>query len=112
MYGHPELTDATPTGVRSGWVKRAKHTAHISTLQLAAMIDYALQQHTFVMFRLAVITAVMATSGLRRINVLVLCPYDFLFYSDRLVIFAETCKLATDHSARFVIVQLVRRCSA
>jgi integrase len=96
MYGHPELTDATLTGARTGWVKltssRVKHTAHISTPQLAAMIDYALQQQTFVMFRLAVIMAVMATSGLRRINVLRLCPYDLFFYSDRLVIFVETCK--------------------
>jgi hypothetical protein len=43
MHGHRELTDATLTAARSGWLKctssHANHTAHISTLQLDAMID-------------------------------------------------------------------------
>jgi integrase len=64
----------------------------ITTAQIAAMMAYALEQHTFPMFRLAVVIAVMATSGLRKINVLRLCRYDLFFFADRLVIFIETCK--------------------
>ncbi len=51
-----------------------------------------MRQQTIVMFRLAVIMAGIATSSLRRINVLVLCPHDLFLYSDRLVIFDETGK--------------------
>ena len=34
----------------------------------------------------------MATSGLRKINVLDLAPYDLFFFKDRLVIFVASCK--------------------
>jgi integrase len=96
IYGHPIISDGTLTAARAGWARmsssRIKHTAHISSAQIATMLKYAMDQQTFVMFRVAVIIALMGTSGLRKINILALCAYDLFFYSDRLVIFVATCK--------------------
>jgi hypothetical protein len=48
-YGHPEVIDATINNSRSGWAKmvssRIRHTAMITTAQIAAMMAYAIEQN-------------------------------------------------------------------
>ena len=96
MFGHPELVDDTLTAARAGWRRiassRVKHTAMISTEQIASLIAYTIAQQSFVHFRLAVVVALMATSGLRKTNVLRLAPYDLFFFEDRLVLFISSAK--------------------
>jgi integrase len=98
MFGHPEIVDATLTAARAGWRRiassRVKHTAMISTEQIAALMDHSLKQQTFVYFRFrfAVVVAIMATSGLRKINVLRLAPYDLFFFEGQLVLFISSAK--------------------
>ena len=49
IYGHPEVIDATINNTRSGWAKmvssRIRHTAMITTAQIAAMMAYAIEQN-------------------------------------------------------------------
>ena len=96
MHGHPEVMSTTLDHARRGWAlrlsHRVKHTSNISTVEITTIIKFALKQGTFVMFRLGVVVAVMATSGLRKTNVLDLAPYDLFFFVDRLVIFVASCK--------------------
>ena len=96
VNGLPEVVSATIAAARLGFAKisasRTTHTAVATTEQVAALIEFCLAQKTFVHFRLAVALSVMATSGLRRINVASLAKFDLFFFHDRLVLFVATCK--------------------
>ena len=96
MFGHPDIVDGSLTAARAGWRRiassRVKHTAMISTEQIAALVAHAIAQQTFTYFRFAVVVALMATSGLRKTNVLRLAPYDLFFFEDRLVLFISSAK--------------------